>query len=365
MNHPFIMAIRLSQIKYKHILSAIFGILYATSSAGETLAVKSLNYAEKPLILPTYTAFLSNQMWIFMVPLYWQLLKERKETSFISEYILQYTGMGFLTFAITLLRNISVNNMPGSIFSLLISTSILFNMILSWVFLKKRFNYWHIGAAIACIASALCIAMFALFTTEESGAVDANFTLGIPTAIGAAFVVATMTVWQEHLQIQWDDYNFRVVEITFVSSIIASCLVIVYGFIVNDLAKWWPAIQYSTSTESGMILVICVSFALPVLKLIVRNSKYATIQNSSGFFFEFVQSSSSLLGSLANILIFKEPWNAGYLVSFVLLAISFALYAKAKLVEKQKKKSPETTVYTSSDLNVNPIMVVSMPVAWK
>ena len=37
---------------------------------------------------------------------------------------------------------------PGSIFSLLISTSILFNIVLSKVVLKKVFTLWHAGAAV-------------------------------------------------------------------------------------------------------------------------------------------------------------------------------------------------------------------------
>ena len=35
------------------ILAIVFGLIYTVSSAGETLAVKSLNYAPVPLELPS------------------------------------------------------------------------------------------------------------------------------------------------------------------------------------------------------------------------------------------------------------------------------------------------------------------------
>jgi hypothetical protein len=68
--------------------------------------------------------------------------------------------------------------------------------------------------------------------------------------------------------------------------------------------------------------------------MLIRNSKYATIQYANAFFFEFVQASGALLGSLANILIFAEPWGPGYILSLLLLAASFAIYIKARLVSK-------------------------------
>ncbi len=54
-----------------------FGVLYAAASAGETLADKALNY-NAPLSLPAYTALLSNQLWVLMLPLYCAQRNERR-----------------------------------------------------------------------------------------------------------------------------------------------------------------------------------------------------------------------------------------------------------------------------------------------
>lgn len=325
-----------------------YGILYAISSAGETLAVKSLNYNSIPLMLPTYTALLSNQLWIFMIPIYWSQRKERR--SLKKTYWGQYMSMGTLTFTITILRNISVNSIPGSTFSLLISTSILFNIVLSKLLLKKVFTYWHLAAAAFCLASALSIGI----TTTDPADV-----FGILAAVAAAFFIAVMNVSQEYIQPTWDNYNVRIVELTIVSSLIASIFTVVYGTFTREMTEWSPAILAATRTPEGLTLVTCISCLLPILKLLVRNTKYATIKHSNAFFFEFAQSSGALLGSIANILAFREPWGIGYAIAIVLMAISFALYAQTKRVVIM----PPPPNYPKGDISLtNPIVVVS---PWK
>lgn len=318
-----------SQFKQKHLLAVLFGLAYAVSSAGETLAIKSLNYNTPPLSLPGYTALLSNQMWIFMIPIY---LYQRRlsPSSMTMDNFVQYSGMGVLTFIVTILRSESVNVIPGSVFTILISTSILFTMLLSYLFLNKKFNAWHIGAVACCIASALSISI-SVFTSDTNG----NFQVGIPSALGASFFVACMTVWQEYLQSTWTDINMRIIEMTLIASLEAAALTVAYSTFTKEIVRWNSDLSSISASYQGMVLLACVSVALPLLKLLIRNSKYATIQYANAFFFEFAQASGALLGSLANILIFAEPWGPGYIVSLLLLAASFGIYMKARLVSKQ------------------------------
>lgn len=321
-----------------------FGLVYGASSAGETLAIKSLNYSPTPIVLPAYTAFMCNQMWILLIPLY--LCQKGGVTLEKKTYWTDYLGLGVLTFIITILRNISVNAMPGSVFALLISTSIVFNIGISWR-LGRRFNTWHILAAGLCICSAASIGISAFLTTQESMA-GSDYSLGVPTALSAAFFVAVLTLWQERLQAGWDDVNRRLVEMALVSSLTASLLTIVYGVFTYEFRLWSP------SLSAGGPLIIGVSIALPVLKLLTRNSKYSVIYYSNAFFFEFVQAASALFGSVANILIFGEPWNSGYIVAFICMAASFAAYSYAKTVKKVSKAVVETP---------EPIIIVVAP--WK
>jgi hypothetical protein len=104
-----------------------------------------------------------------------------------------------------------------------------------------------------------------------------------------------MNVTQESIQKTWDSYDVRIVEITLVSSLIASILTVIYGTLTSEIDIWGPALTRSAQNVDGRTLIIGVSCALPILKLLIRNTKYATIKHSSAFFFEFAQSSSSLL----------------------------------------------------------------------
>ena len=336
-------------------LYAIFyGIIYAISSAGETVAVKSLNYNSVPLTLPTYTAFLSNQMWIFLLPVYIYQWKERNALKTV--YWGQNSMLGILLFALTLLRNISLNSIPGSVFSLLISTSIFFNIVLSKIFLKKNFTMWHLSAALFCLASAFSISFTSLFTDQEDMK-GADFKVGITAALIAAFLLGVTNVVQEYIQPKWDNYDIRIVEMSIVCSIIASTFIIVYATFSKEISRWSIDIGTATQDNGGLILVACVSLALPILKMITRNFKYATIKHSNAFFFEFMQSASSLLGSLACILVFKEPWSIGYIIATCLMAISFFLYAQTK----KKVEMPPPPSYPKGDIQIiNPLDTVKI-----
>jgi drug/metabolite transporter (DMT)-like permease len=334
---------------HQRFLAIIYGVIYAISSAAEIVAIKSLNYNSVPVTLPAYTALLSNQVWLFMLPVYWYQYTSGKALK--KTFWPQYIATGILLFGITMLRHISLNSMPGSVFAILISTSILFTMILSKLWLGKTFTYWHMGAAVFCLASAFSIGFAALFTDQEDSA-GVNYKVGIPSALIAAFLLGVMNVSQEFMQASWDDYDIRVVEMTIFSSLVASAIIVVYGTFSKEVAEWVPSLTVATQTQESLILVASVSVALPIIKLLVRNTKYATIKNSNAFFVEFAQSSGSLLGSLANILVFKEPWGIGYIVAIILMTISFGLYAQTK----RKAKMPPPPDYPKGDIRIiNPL----------
>jgi hypothetical protein len=254
--------------------------------------------------------------------------------------------------------------MPGSVFSLLISTSIVFNILLSWLWLKKQFNRWHIAAACCCVGSALSIGLTALLTNQEF-VPGSNFNVGIPTAIGAAFFIAIMSVWQEQVQTQWDDVNLRVVEMTLAASLVASVLVLIFSIITDELKQWPQLLTAATNPPEGRILVICVSIALPVLKLLVRNSKYSVIQMSSAFFFEFVQAVAALAGSVASVLLFDEPWSPGYIAAFILLAASFAFYSWAKVVAKRDAPMPPPPKHVDNLIKQSDVKILVAVSHWK
>jgi hypothetical protein len=135
---------------------------------------------------------------------------------------------------------------------------------------------------------------------------------------------------------------------------------IVFATFTLEVQAWSPSINATANTS--LVLVVGCSVALPILKLLVRNTKYTIIQLSNAFFFEFIQATAALIGSFANILLFNEPWGPGYIVAFILLAASFGLYARAKYVADNEIKLP--SVMPPPPPYMNPL--VFLPVkAWK
>ena len=281
-----------------------------------------------------------------MIPIY-VMIRTKEDIPFA--YMYQYIGMGTLLFMITLFRNISLNVLPGSVFSLLISTSIVFNMFLTWLLLKKTFNKWHLCATVLCLASALSIGVYAFVAPQEMKIDE----MGVLLAIGSAFFIALMGVWQEYLLPSWSNVNLRIVELTLVSSVVASSLLVCFSTFSGEFKLWDPALTYSSQTTPGLILVVCISLALPILKLLARNSKYSAIQNSNAFFFEFIQASSALLCSVASILLFNEPWSVGYSIAFVCMTLSFMSYIQAKRLAKSTKEKAQQVKN-----KVNPIVLI-------
>ena len=344
LSHGILLIVRMEIFKKEYALVIAYSLIYSFSSAGETLVIKALNYNAVPISLPVYIAFLSNQLWIFMIPMYYFMKK-----SDCSKYIGQYVGMGVLIFAISLLRSIGANFLPGSLFSLLISTSILFNMLLRWFWLKKKLTPLHIAAGFCCICSAVCIC---IDIRGDSSSIDASFAYGLQASIGAAFFVALTSVWQEKIQPTWDNVNLRMVEMTIAASVLASFLLIFVGIGTREFVQWTPTLVSATESSASLALVIGCSITLPILKLLVRNTKYSIIQVSSSFFFEFVQASSALLGSLSNVLLFSEPWGPGYIGAFLFLGLAFTFYSLGNV------KSKKEIVLSSSILQIeNPIQL--------
>jgi hypothetical protein len=119
--------------------------------------VKWLNY-RADVWLVVFTALVLNQAWLFVLPSWWRTRVRRREEKrlaaaraaatviLVDAYVARvvpitpppspglearkrrrlvaiYVGLGVVTFGVTLLRNLALNHMPGSVFGVLISMS--------------------------------------------------------------------------------------------------------------------------------------------------------------------------------------------------------------------------------------------------
>ena len=166
-------------------VAALWAVLYVVSTAGEVLALRFI--ALVPLRLPAFTSLLSNQMWVLLLPAFLATRAAARgapHTLPLRARLRQYLVCGLLTGVITILRNVAVGVITGSVFALLISTSILFSVGLSRLLAGAALNAWHYAAVAACLASACSVAGEALFTGREDVA-GSDYPLGVPAALAA------------------------------------------------------------------------------------------------------------------------------------------------------------------------------------
>jgi drug/metabolite transporter (DMT)-like permease len=195
-------------------------------------------------------------MWLLLVPHYIQTLRQSTGLVHTLSWQMraaQYTAGGVITALITVLRNVSINVMPGSVFALLISTSILFSVALSKLFMGAALNAWHYAAVLACLGSAGAIAGTALLTSEED-VPGSNFPLGIPAALAAAFFVAVMGTMQEVFQQAWKGacFDLYMLEMTLSSALVASVLIVAFGGAVGELTQWTPALAAAQAAAAPL-----------------------------------------------------------------------------------------------------------------
>lgn len=372
---------------------------------GEVCLVKGLNYGAD-VWLAGYSALLLNQLWIFVLPTYvahriWRFkqkrggkLEDAASRRSAAPSPLQMWGvyllLGVLTFAITYLRNLGANALPGSVFSLLISSSIVFNMGFSRLILKRRFTLLHALAAGCSLAAAAVIGVTGVL---QGGPVETQgqmYIVGIPCSLGAAACIALMSVLTDKVRrlmaplaggqaLDWaarrfpppvplpacpaadvdvarqgpegrrDDHRCIVGACTQSDPVaavahlpdrrcmisrdvqVASGLIVPAIFVTGEFEQWRPelsaAAHADTKTRTILVLLSCL---MPVAKAMVRTGKYETIAHSSAFFFEFVQATAALLSSIASVLIFDEPWTWGYGVALGLMVCGFIVYLFAK-----------------------------------
>jgi drug/metabolite transporter (DMT)-like permease len=306
-------------------------------------------------------------MWLLLVPSYLATLQTSAgvaHTLPLPVRLLQYSVCGVITGVITICRNVAVNLLPGSVFALLISTSILFSVVLSKLVNQAQLNLWHYAAVACCLASAMSIALTALLTTQEDVA-GSNFPVGIPVALGAALFVAVMGIAQELYQKTWAGplFELYLAEMTLASSLVASMFVVLFGAAVSEFPTWTGALASAAALSSGaQSLIIGVCAILPVLKLAVRNSKYAVILASSSLFFEFVQASAALISSISSVVAFSEPFGPGFIAAIALLALAFGLYSEAK-IEAKKAKDAAAEEARGKGAAPSTLVQVSLPAA--
>lgn len=344
--------------------------------------------------LPIYVALCLNQCWIVMLPGYiyhrnrlnrriastsYNRLTESGDESIpshvntepspssvtenypLTDLLKVYVGMGIVVCGVTFFRSYGVSYLPGSQASILLATSIIFNMILSYLILKRKFNKYHIASAIIGLFGVVSLAVGKMVasssTTTNTDDVDTrSWIIGSVACLIGAMFIALMSVLSSKITTQWPHHKqLRVTEMTVVSSLIAVIFLIPLLFITQEYKEWVPAFEnawYSSSPIAARFLV-GLSVTFPFTKSIVRSSKYSTIAHSSAFVFEIVQAAASIGAAVVNIFIFNEPFNWSIIVAILLMGIAFLLYLRGQAIARQKANKEDTNNASATNISTD------------
>jgi hypothetical protein len=327
-----------------------FATAYVLASCSEVLLVKLLNY-KADVWLPFFAALLVNQVWIFLAVPYAIQLRQLKQSPGFQHLLgppntnssitkpqmyKAYAAMTVLTIAITCFRNIAANAIPGSVSSLLISTSIAFNMVLCRIVLKRKFNRFHIVAGLCCLSAAMAIAVSVWVEMQDTlnNGIGHNYFIGVPFALMTAVCIAAMSVWSDAVVSEWPFKEFRITEMTIVASLFATVASIVLAAATGEIRQWSGELQPALQQFGPRVALVLGIVFLPITKATVRTAKYQTIALSSAFFFEFVQASGALLASISSVLVYGESWTYGYIAALVLIATGYLAYIRGRMEDK-------------------------------
>lgn len=217
-------------------------------------------------------------------------------------------------------------------------------MGLSRLLLKRRFNRYHVVAAVAGVGAVAALAISRLW--DEGGGhhqvTGWQWYLGAGSCLTAGFFIALMSVLSSKVTTRWPhNKNLRVTEMTIASSFIAVVLLVPALFATGEYRAWPSQLSQAWGDSHKRTVLLGISIAMPFGKTLVRSSKYATISHSSAFVFEFVQACASIGASIANIILFDEAWTWGVVASILLMIAAFSAYLRAQAVQNQRKKQKE------------------------
>ena len=157
------------------------------------IVLKFVNYRYN-FVYPMFMAMVSESTWIVSFPLMFALARRYNVPLRIptKQQFIIYTIIGFGFALSKTLTSYSETILPGSIFSIISSSDIVFNLWFSRLILKRKITRWHLAAIVLLIAGVLPNALSdVVIGSKDKAATDrAEQVTGVSLtlALGLAFI---------------------------------------------------------------------------------------------------------------------------------------------------------------------------------
>jgi len=242
--------------------------------------------------------------------------------------------------ALNLFRYFALNSIPASIYVMVGTSDILFNILLSKFVLRKSFTLCHYIAAVLAMVAIMIIGIGA----KGGNTCGVNSCLsawlpGIIFTLVGALLAAVTSVGSEYLFKKdgkgGEDSNFQMVCEIGIFYAVYGLLLSPIPLLASSEQNLWNR-QVGNVSKPGLFALLC--FALLLCKLGFRNFKFAVISYNSAFYFAILNSLKTLLTIISAVIILGEPFTTELAIGFPIVTLALGFYLYGGYLNSQKKK---------------------------
>jgi len=329
--------------KANYVIVAVLSIGFLLSATGEVLVVKEMNYGFG-VSLPVFNTIIMNLYLPIQVAIYiWVRRREKMKGTdrpITRPYFYRQSVLAIISVALNLFRYFALDTIPASVYVMVGTSDIFFNILLSKFVLRKSFTIYHYASALLAMTAIVIIGVGAQGGTScGTSSCLTVWAPGILFTLLGAFLAAVTSVGSEYLFKKdgkgGEDSNFQMVcEIGIFYAAYGLLLSPIPLVASNEQVHWDSRVGHVS--RSGLFALLC--FALLFCKLGFRNFKFAVISYNSAFYFAILNSLKTLLTILFAVFILGEPFTTELGIGFPIVTLALGFYLYGGYLNSQKKK---------------------------
>ncbi|CAG9324363.1 unnamed protein product [Blepharisma stoltei] len=199
------------------------------------------------------------------------------------------------------------------------NSSVIMVMILSFIFLKRRFSYWEYGGAGVALTGVICVVLSDLNSSkwEWGGTIHGDLCVLFGTLL-----YSITNIWSEHLFVNNHDPNTYLTTLGF------------SGMLITLTQSLIMEYDYITSIDSISQVGCYAGFAICLASMYSISPYYFVKYGATMYNLSLL--TSLLYGVIFGVLLFHEGMSWFYIISFTLVLCGIVIYNKPKAKEVEK-----------------------------
>ncbi|GIQ80900.1 purine permease, plant [Kipferlia bialata] len=247
----------------------------------------------------------------------------------------RYTFLGVLDGVHISLLSIGLNALPGSVYMIIKSSSLPFNLILSRIMVGKKFTP-HNLIAVVLVTTGICVIGFEPEDASYPILKDTGYAMAFACSLASAFIDALQTCLA---QVLFEDArvpkNQRtaedVTQTAFYNGLVSFLLVLPMPWIVGENQDW--------DITDNMYWIVSIGVAMS--KQLGYLFKFYTCMLASALFVGIVDMIRRVVVIIGCVMLYGEAWTTYKLVSVILVVTGFGVYVHGGYLKEKGANTGE------------------------